>query len=212
MSYRRRSARATASYSLSIKLLQTTNHLWQRAGTAKATGDEPQWRPTDLSRTELRLIKLVLGEDAYSARQREGYTVDFEKREGLYGRYVAKAWLSWPRREHVHLLPGSAVRLEHADDHPQAIVKTYMESVREHLIAGTFRKKVHDPPAVELRLVWMPALAAAQTKSASSACRYGLHVAFLGFDAISLGLCTHIPWAVNPISLGCCSLSWGLVP
>ena len=48
----------------------------------------------------------------------------------------------------MYLLPGSPVRLEHADDHPRAIVKTYMESVREHLIAGTFRKKVHDPPAV----------------------------------------------------------------
>ena len=80
--------------------------------------------------------------------QREGYTIYFEKREGLYGRYVAKTWFSWPRREHVYLLPGSAVRLEHADDHPQAMVKTYMESVREHLIAGTFGKKVHDPPAV----------------------------------------------------------------
>ena len=94
------------------------------------------------------LIKLVLGEDAYSAMQREGYTIYFEKREGLYGRCVAKTWLSWPKREHVYLLPGSAVRLEHADDHPQAIVKTYMESVREHLIVGTYSKQVHDPPAV----------------------------------------------------------------
>ena len=48
----------------------------------------------------------------------------------------------------MYLLPGSAVRLEHADDHPQAIVNAYMESPRENLIAGTFGKKAHDPPAV----------------------------------------------------------------
>ena len=90
----------------------------------------------------------MLGLDSFSWAETCCYTIYFEKREGLYGRYVAKTWLPWPRREHVYLLPGSAVRLEHADDHPQAIVKTYMESVREHLIAGTFRKKVHDPPAV----------------------------------------------------------------
>ena len=100
----------------------------------------------------------MLGEEAFKTMQDGGMTMYFEQREGKFGRYVARAWLIRdPKKDHLYLLPDSAVFLEGPNDHARAIVKVYSGTIRENLVAGTFSKKFEGaPPSAALEYLASP--------------------------------------------------------
>jgi len=108
---------------------------------------DPAWLPENPRRTDFGLVERVLGADAYAAMTSAGLTMYYEHRRGKHGGYVAKVWLTWPKKSHLFLLPESAVLLAGPGDHARAIHAVYEGAVLAELRAKRFSKPgVASPP------------------------------------------------------------------